>query len=56
MTLFFSLSGFLLSQPFVAAALSGSPFPKIGTYFRNRALRILPAWPPSPRATAQAGC
>jgi peptidoglycan/LPS O-acetylase OafA/YrhL len=43
-TLFFSLSGFLLYQPFVAAALSGSPFPKVGTYFRNRALRILPAY------------
>jgi peptidoglycan/LPS O-acetylase OafA/YrhL len=42
-TLFFSLSGFLLYQPFVAAALSGSSFPKVGSYFRNRALRILPA-------------
>jgi peptidoglycan/LPS O-acetylase OafA/YrhL len=43
-TLFFSLSGFLLYQPFVAAALDGSPFPKVGTYFRKRALRILPAY------------
>jgi peptidoglycan/LPS O-acetylase OafA/YrhL len=43
-TLFFSLSGFLLYRPFVAAALSGSPFPKVGSYFRNRALRILPAY------------
>jgi peptidoglycan/LPS O-acetylase OafA/YrhL len=43
-TLFFSLSGFLLYQPFVAAAVSGSPFPKVGSYFRNRALRILPAY------------
>src|ERR671910_1518865 len=43
-TLFFSLSGFLLYQPFVAAALSGSPFPKVGSYFRNRGLRILPAY------------
>jgi peptidoglycan/LPS O-acetylase OafA/YrhL len=43
-TLFFSLSGFLLYQPFLAAALSGSPFPKVGSYFRNRALRILPAY------------
>jgi len=48
-TLFFSLSGFLLYQPFVAAALSGSPFPKVGTYFRNRALRILPAYWAGPR-------
>jgi peptidoglycan/LPS O-acetylase OafA/YrhL len=43
-TLFFSLSGFLLYQPFVAAALRGSSFPKVGSYFRNRALRILPAY------------
>jgi peptidoglycan/LPS O-acetylase OafA/YrhL len=43
-TLFFSLSGFLLYQPFVAAALNRSAFPKVGTYFRNRALRILPAY------------
>src|ERR687897_779416 len=43
-TLFFSVSGFLLYQPFVAAALSGSSFPKVGTYFRNRALRTLPAY------------
>lgn len=43
-TLFFSLSGFLLYRPFVAAALSGSPSPKVGSYFRNRALRILPAY------------
>jgi peptidoglycan/LPS O-acetylase OafA/YrhL len=43
-TLFFSLSGFLLYQPFVTAALSGSPFPKVGSYLRNRALRILPAY------------
>jgi peptidoglycan/LPS O-acetylase OafA/YrhL len=43
-TLFFSLSGFLLYQPFVAAALSGSPFPNLRAYLRNRALRILPAY------------
>jgi peptidoglycan/LPS O-acetylase OafA/YrhL len=43
-TLFFSLSGFLLYRPFVTAAMSGSPFPKVGSYFRNRALRILPAY------------
>jgi peptidoglycan/LPS O-acetylase OafA/YrhL len=24
--------------------VSGSPFPKVGSYFRNRALRILPAY------------
>jgi peptidoglycan/LPS O-acetylase OafA/YrhL len=44
LTLFFSLSGFLLYQPFVAAVLSGSPFPKVGSYLRTRALRILPAY------------
>jgi peptidoglycan/LPS O-acetylase OafA/YrhL len=48
-TLFFCLSGFLLYRPFVAAALDGSSFPKVGTYFRNRALRILPAYWAGPR-------
>jgi peptidoglycan/LPS O-acetylase OafA/YrhL len=43
-TLFFSLSGFLLYQPFVAAALDGSPFPNLRNYLRNRGLRILPAY------------
>ena len=43
-TLFFTLSGFLLYRPFAAAILRGEPRPKIRRYFRNRALRILPAY------------
>lgn len=43
-TLFFVLSGFLLYRVFVAAALRGRPMPSVRDYFRNRALRILPAY------------
>jgi peptidoglycan/LPS O-acetylase OafA/YrhL len=43
-TLFFVLSGFLLYRPFVSAALSKQRLPSVGAYFRNRALRILPAY------------
>jgi peptidoglycan/LPS O-acetylase OafA/YrhL len=43
-TLFFVLSGFLLYRPFVRAALSRERLPSVGAYFRNRALRILPAY------------
>lgn len=43
-TLFFALSGFLLYRPFVAAALRGQPAPSWRAYFRNRALRIIPAY------------
>jgi peptidoglycan/LPS O-acetylase OafA/YrhL len=43
-TLFFVLSGFLLFRPYAAAALRGSRRPSTGSYFRNRALRILPAY------------
>jgi peptidoglycan/LPS O-acetylase OafA/YrhL len=43
-TLFFALSGFLLYRPFAAALLRGRDLPAIGAYFRNRALRILPAY------------
>jgi peptidoglycan/LPS O-acetylase OafA/YrhL len=42
--LFFTLSGFLLYRPFAAAILRGESVPSIGRYFRNRALRILPAY------------
>jgi peptidoglycan/LPS O-acetylase OafA/YrhL len=42
--LFFTLSGFLLYRPFAAAVLRGQPLPALGTYLRNRALRILPAY------------
>ena len=42
--LFFVLSGFLLYRPFAAALAAGEPFPSVRAYFRNRALRILPAY------------
>ena len=44
MALFFALSGFLLYRPFAAAVLRGEALPSIRGYFRNRALRILPAY------------
>lgn len=43
-TLFFTLSGFLLYRPFAAAVLRDRPPVKSGAYLRNRALRILPAY------------
>jgi peptidoglycan/LPS O-acetylase OafA/YrhL len=43
LTLFFVLSGFLLFGPFMAAAARGAPF-GVGQYFRNRLLRIYPAY------------
>jgi peptidoglycan/LPS O-acetylase OafA/YrhL len=43
-TLFFTLSGFLLYRPFAAALLRGRPHPDLAAYLRNRALRILPAY------------
>lgn len=43
-TLFFVLSGFLLYRVFVATALRSRPMPSVRQYFRNRALRILPAY------------
>jgi peptidoglycan/LPS O-acetylase OafA/YrhL len=43
-TLFFTLSGFLLYRPFAAALLRGQPGPSYAAYLRNRALRILPAY------------
>jgi peptidoglycan/LPS O-acetylase OafA/YrhL len=43
-TLFFTLSGFLLYRPFVAALLRGKARPRFGRYLRNRALRIVPAY------------
>jgi peptidoglycan/LPS O-acetylase OafA/YrhL len=42
--IFFVLSGYLLSRPFLAAYLFDAPQPRIGRYFRNRALRIIPAF------------
>jgi peptidoglycan/LPS O-acetylase OafA/YrhL len=43
-TLFFLLSAFLLYRPFAKAILSGGPLPSITRYFRNRTLRIFPAY------------
>jgi peptidoglycan/LPS O-acetylase OafA/YrhL len=42
--MFFVLSGFLLYRPFAAAVIRDSRFPSVGSYFVNRALRILPAY------------
>jgi peptidoglycan/LPS O-acetylase OafA/YrhL len=43
-TLFFTLSGFLLYRPFAVALLRDSERPSFARYLRNRALRILPAY------------
>ena len=41
---FFALSGFLLYRGWANAHLDGKPAPMIGEYFRNRVLRIYPAY------------
>jgi peptidoglycan/LPS O-acetylase OafA/YrhL len=43
-TLFFTLSGFLLYRPFAAAIARAQPPPSIRGYLRNRFLRIAPAY------------
>jgi peptidoglycan/LPS O-acetylase OafA/YrhL len=43
-TLFFTLSAFLLYRPIAAAIVDGLPRPNIRTYLLNRGLRILPAY------------
>ena len=43
-TLFFTLSGFLLYRPFAASILRGTEPPRARRYLRNRALRIVPAY------------
>jgi peptidoglycan/LPS O-acetylase OafA/YrhL len=43
-TVFFLLSGFLLYQPFVGAALGVDPRPRVARFYLRRALRILPAY------------
>lgn len=43
-TLFFSLSGFLLYRPFAGALMREQDRPRLSAYLRNRALRILPAY------------
>jgi peptidoglycan/LPS O-acetylase OafA/YrhL len=41
--LFFALSGFLITRPFVEAFVLGRQRPALAPYLRNRALRIFPA-------------
>lgn len=41
---FFALSGYLISRPFVRAFIDGRPPPSIVRYLRHRAFRILPAF------------
>ncbi|MGY1734533.1 acyltransferase family protein [Geodermatophilus sp. SYSU D00684] len=41
---FFTLSGFLLSQPLFRAAAEGRPAPRTAAFLWRRALRILPAY------------
>jgi peptidoglycan/LPS O-acetylase OafA/YrhL len=43
-TLFFTLSAFLLYRPIAAAVVDRTPRPRTGAYLVNRALRILPAY------------
>lgn len=42
--IFFVLSGYLLSRPFLASYTIGTPRPRIGRYAANRLLRIVPAF------------
>jgi peptidoglycan/LPS O-acetylase OafA/YrhL len=42
--IFFALSGYLLSRPFLHWALAGGAKPSVGRYATNRALRIIPAF------------
>ncbi len=42
--LFFMLSGFLLYRPFVAARVRGRPRPAKKTFWKRRALRLVPAY------------
>jgi peptidoglycan/LPS O-acetylase OafA/YrhL len=44
LTLFFTLSGFLLYRPFAAAIARGEPRQSFSAYFQNRVLRIAPAY------------
>jgi peptidoglycan/LPS O-acetylase OafA/YrhL len=43
-TLFFTLSGFLLYRPIAASVLHRKALPHVRTYLKNRGLRILPAY------------
>lgn len=41
--LFFALSGYLISRPFIRAFITGGAPPALGAYVRHRVLRIVPA-------------
>jgi peptidoglycan/LPS O-acetylase OafA/YrhL len=43
-TLFFTLSGFLLYRPIAGAVINATPLPNVRRYLRNRALRLVPAY------------
>lgn len=43
-SIFFLLSGFLLYRPWARAGLTGLQMPAIGTYFKRRFFRIMPAY------------
>lgn len=43
-SIFFVLSSYLLSRPFLRSFLYGTPKPGLGRYARNRVLRIVPAY------------
>ena len=43
-TLFFVISGFLLSLPWLSSKLQGEPSPRVGNYYLARVLRILPLY------------
>lgn len=43
-TLFFTLSGYLLYRPIATALLQDRPLPNVRRYLRHRALRIFPAY------------
>jgi peptidoglycan/LPS O-acetylase OafA/YrhL len=42
--LFFGLSGYLLARPYLHSIILGTRTPRVRSYFRNRALRILPVF------------
>ena len=42
--IFFALSGFLLSRPYIAAILDGKRLPDWNAFYRRRLLRIVPAY------------
>lgn len=43
-TIFFALSGFLLARPYLAAIFDEKPLPDLGSFYKRRVLRIIPAY------------